>query len=66
MCGFVSVFLGGCQSKNVTYAMCVKIETWIYHIYRGDDHEKRVEVSSASGIHSIEERDHVCVCARDR
>ena len=40
-------FFGGCQSKNVTYAMCVKIETWIYHIYRGGDHEKRVEVSSA-------------------
>ena len=35
------------QTKNITYAMCVKIESWIYHIYRGGDHEKRVEVSSA-------------------
>ena len=47
MCGFLRVFLGGGQSKNVTYAMCVK-ESPGYIIYiEGAIHEKRVEVSSA-------------------
>ena len=68
MCGFLRVFFGGGGSiKKCNICNVCEIESWIYHIYRGAIHEKRVEVSSAEvSIESKRGMLCVCVCARDR